>query len=330
MSIGFDVVAGYHLNPFTCGVARFNTALAGQLGVPVVSLFALRPDAGVPLLSIKMSEMEPVHRTRFGDALWIDGLPSGFGVFLHDFAGEADEIALVKRAGPVFAGNAELCARVRPYRSDVIEAFCPGTLNLGIQVAEPTLKVFTFAMAHKIRAEPYRRLNELLRRTGLDYGLYVSTALHEDMAFDEAVTAAFDGVRSVFDGPVHFLGFLSDEAVAAELARCAFLAAFFPSGCRANNTTVNAALAAGVTVVTNLDEWSPPYLRHGETVIDIERCGRLPDAEGRRLLAERGRLESETVGWPALVRLLGAGARPTRGSDAESVVGIPADGAARP
>ena len=47
---------------------------------------------------------------------------------------------------------------------------------------------------------------------------------------------------AVFDGPVHFLGFLSDEAVAGQLARCAYLAAFFPDGCRANNTTVNAAM----------------------------------------------------------------------------------------
>jgi hypothetical protein len=305
MSPDFDVVAGYHLSPFTCGVARFNKLLADQLGLPVRSIFELRPDGGVPLLSIKPSEMRPEHRATVGDPAWIDALPAGFGLFLHDFAGDADELALVERAGTVFAGNGELCARLRPHRPDVVEAFCPGTLDLAAEVAEPALKVFTFAMAHKVRAEPYRRLNELLRGTGRDYGLYVSTALHEEMAFDDAVTAAFDGIREVFDGPVHFLGFLSDEAVAAELARCAFLAAFFPSGCRSNNTTVNAALAAGVPVVTNLDDWSPAYLRHGETVIDIDRCDALPDAAGRRLLAERGRLESESVGWPALLRLLG-------------------------
>jgi hypothetical protein len=312
MNVGFDVVSGYHLSPFTCGVARFNKMLADNLGVPVVSLFELRANSGVPLLSIKLSEMKLAHRAKFGDPAWIDGLPTGFGLFLHDFAGEIDELALVKRAGTVFGGNAELCERLRPYRSDVIEAFCPGTLNLEVKVSEPALKVFTFGMAHKVRAESYRRLNELLRCTGLDYGLYVSTALHEDMAFDEVVEGAFEGIREVFDGPVHFLGFLSDEAVAAELARCAFLAAFFPAGCRANNTTVNAALAAGIPVVTNLDEWSPSYLRHGETMIDIARCERLPDAQGRLLLAERARLESATVGWPALLRLMTAGVKAPR------------------
>ena len=330
MNHRFDVVAGYHLSPFTCGVARFNRMLADHLGVPVLSLFELGSDTGVPLLSIKLSEMTLPHRTTVGDPAWIDGLPAGFGVFLHDFVGDVDEVALVERAGTVFAGNAELCERVRQYRIDVIEAFCPGTLNLELRVSQPALKVFTFAMAHKVRAEPYRRLNELLRRTGLDYGLYVSTALHADMSFDESVGVAFDDIRGVFDGPVHFLGFLSDEAVADELARCAFLAAFFPSGCRANNTTVNAALAAGVPVVTNLDEWSPPYLRHGETVIDIDRCDRLPDADGRRVLAERGRLESETVSWPALLRLLSADAGSSRPRDDGSVIGSWTAGTARP
>ena len=62
MSPGFDVVAGYHLTPFTCGVARFNKILADQLGVPVVSLFELDAGDGVPLLSIKPSEMKPTDR----------------------------------------------------------------------------------------------------------------------------------------------------------------------------------------------------------------------------------------------------------------------------
>jgi hypothetical protein len=300
----FEVVAGYHVSPLTCGVARFNKVLADQLGVPVVSLFELRADTGVPLLSIKLSEMKPPHRAAFGDPDWIDALPAGFGLFLHDFAGDADELALVARAGKVFGGNAELCARLRSHRADVVEAFCPGTLSLEVELAEPELKVFTFGMAHKVHAAPYRRLDELLRATGLGYGLYVSTALHEDIAFDEAITGAFEGIREAFDGPVHFLGFLSDEAVATELARCALLAAFFPSGCRANNTTVNAALAAGIPVVTNLDEWSPPYLRDGETVIDIGRCEQLPDRETRALIAKRAKRESAAAGWPVLVRLL--------------------------
>ena len=33
-----DCIAGYHLNPWTCGIAKFNMLLARHLGgVPVVS-----------------------------------------------------------------------------------------------------------------------------------------------------------------------------------------------------------------------------------------------------------------------------------------------------
>jgi hypothetical protein len=299
----FDAVVGYHMSTFTCGVARFNEQLAIALSVPVRSIH--ETDLGSrPLLSIKLSEMTPAHRARFGDRAWIDRLPVGFGLFLHDFDGTPDEVALTTAAGTVFAGNAEITERIQAFRSDVVEAFSPVTLDLSAPIADPTLKVFTFGMAHKVRADHYRRLNTLLARTGLDYGLYVSTALHEDMDFDEAVRGAFDGIREVFNGPVHFLGFLSDEAVAMHLRQCAFLAAFFPHGARANNSTVNTGLQAGTVVVTNLDRWSPRYMRHGQTLIDIERCDRLPDESERLVIAGQARDASRQVSWDALMRLV--------------------------
>ena len=33
-----DCVAGYHLNPWTCGIAKFNSILARRLDVPVVGI----------------------------------------------------------------------------------------------------------------------------------------------------------------------------------------------------------------------------------------------------------------------------------------------------
>jgi hypothetical protein len=300
--IVYDAVVGYHLSTYTCGVARFNDQLATALVVPVRSIHDL--DLGQrPLLSIKLSEMSPAHRAQFGDKAWIERLPTGFGLFLHDFEGCVDEVALVAAAGTVFAGNGEIAERIAAFRSDVIEAFSPVTLDL-TPVAEPALKVFTFGMAHKVRADHYRRLNTLLRRTGVDYGLYVSTALHEDMAFDEVVRGAFDGIRDVFEGPVHFLGFLSDEAVAAHLRDAAFLAAFFPTGARANNSTVNTGLQVGSVVVTNLDERSPSYMKHGATLIDIERCNSLPDEVERAAIAARARDVSKVIGWDVLIGLL--------------------------
>ena len=35
-----DCIAGYHLNPWTCGIAKFNTILARRLELPVVRIGA--------------------------------------------------------------------------------------------------------------------------------------------------------------------------------------------------------------------------------------------------------------------------------------------------
>ena len=52
-----DCIGGYHLNPWTCGIAKFNTILAQYLGVPVVGIRAVELGSYTrPLLSIKLSE----------------------------------------------------------------------------------------------------------------------------------------------------------------------------------------------------------------------------------------------------------------------------------
>ena len=60
------------------------------------------------------------------------------------------------------------------------------------------LSVFTFGMAHKVRGEYYRKLDELLKRTGKSYSLYLSTALHEGMSIETAFDAAVKNIRDAF------------------------------------------------------------------------------------------------------------------------------------
>ena len=88
-----------------------------------------------------------------------------------------------------------------------------------------------------------------------------------------------------------------------------FLAAFFEKGLRANNTTVNAAMECGCTVITNLDEHSPAGLNHGSNVVDIHQCDRLP---GREESQRIGRAAREAAlgqyGWDSLVKQLRAAA----------------------
>jgi len=299
-----DCIAGYHLNPWTCGIAKFNAILAKELDVPVVGLAS--PDLrqySRPLLSIKMSEFTDDDAKAL--ALWVDANVGRFDIFLHAFDGTSFEHRLLNAAAHVYCGNRELTHQLAPSRSDIIELFCPGTLLNPQRFQDTDLKVFTFGMAHKIRVPLYRRLRDLLDATGQSYSVYVSTALHENTSFDGSFVVRFEELQSIFGGRVYFMGYLSDTAVFNHLVDCDFLAAFFEKGLRANNTTVNAAMECGCAVITNIDEHSPVGLTHMKNVIDINLCDRLPDLEDAQRIGGAAReIARAQYGWDRLVSQL--------------------------
>jgi hypothetical protein len=299
-----DCIAGYHLNPWTCGIAKFNAILAKHLDLPVVGIGAAElASYRRPLLSLKMSEFSD------GDASdldrWAAANAGSFELFLHAFDGTEVEQRLLAAADRVYCGNRELFVDLRAARPDIQELFCPGTILNPQRFQDTELSVFTFGMAHKIRVPLYRRLRELLDATGKTYSVYVSTALHENTSFDGSFVVRFEELQAIFNGQVYFMGYLSDTAVFNHLMDCTFLAAFFEKGLRANNTTVNAAMECGCAVITNLDEHSPASLAHMKNVIDINACDRLPDVEQT---ARIGRSARETAhseyGWEQLVAQL--------------------------
>ena len=299
-----DCIAGYHLNPWTCGIAKFNTILSTHLGVPVVGIRAVELGSyRRPLLSIKLEEFTAADAADLDT--WSQAHAGDFELFLHNFRGEPIEQRLLASAGKVYCGNSELARELRPARPDLSELFCPGTI-LNPQRFEPTeLKVFTFGMAHKIRVPLYTRLRDLLDATGRSYSVFVSTALHEGTDFDGSFVVRFEELQSLFNGQVYFMGYLSDTAVYNHLLDCTYLAAFFEKGLRANNTTVNAAMECGATVVTNLDGDSPRGLEHMKNVIDINRCDRLPGAEESGRIGRAAReIAYAEYGWDRLVAQL--------------------------
>ena len=296
-----DCIAGYHLNPWTCGIAKFNAILAKELDVPVVGLSS--PDLrnyARPLLSIKMSEFTDDDARSL--AVWVEANAGRFDLFLHAFDGTPFEQRLLKAAAHVYCGNRELTHQLAPSRADIVELFCPGTLLNSQRFQDTEVKVFTFGMAHKIRVALYRRLRDLLEATGKSYSVYVSTALHENTSFDGSFVVRFEELQSIFNGQVYFMGYLSDTAVFNHLMDCTFLAAFFEKGLRANNTTVNAAMECGCAVITNLDEHSPAGLTHMRSVIDINLCDRLPDFEHAQQIGRAARdIAHGQYGWDRLV-----------------------------
>ena len=299
-----DCIAGYHLNPWTCGIAKFNTILARHLELPVVGIGT----GGLatyqrPLVSIKASEFS-AHDAADLDR-WGQAHKGRFELFLHAFDGTEVEQRLLAAAGRVCAGNAELYETLRLLRADVEEMFCPGTILSPQRFQRTELSVFTFGMAHKIRVPLYRELRDLLDATGKSYSVYVSTALHENTSFDGSFVVRFEELQSIFDRHVYFLGYLSDTAVYNHLMDCTFIAAFFEKGLRANNTTVNAAMESGCAVITNLDRHSPEGFVHMTNVIDINLCDRLPGAdEARRIGVAAREIAHSRYGWEQLVAQL--------------------------
>jgi len=302
-----DCILGYHLNPLSCGIAKFNLALGRELGIPVLSLFdPSASSARRPLLSIKLSEFTYHHAREL--ERYLDERPAtqSLRLFLHAYDDTLLERRMVGEADIVYVGNAELAERLRQQRADVVEAWCPGVLFDAEPFEAAELSVFTFGMAHKVRGEYYRKLDALLKQTGKSYCLFLSTALHEGISIETAFDAAVKNIREGFTGPVYFLGFLSDAAVLHYLRTTTYFAAFFPTGVRANNTSVHSAMAAGAVVVTNLDKGSPRGYRHMKTLIDIDNCGALPtDERALREIGTHARDEASQFGWNRLaVRLL--------------------------
>ena len=196
------------------------------------------------------------------------------------------------------------------------ELFCPGTILNPQRFMRTDISVFTFGMAHKIRVPLYRRLHELLEATGQTYSVYVSTALHENTSFDGSFVVTFEELQSIFNGNVYFMGYLSDTAVFNHLLDSTYLAAFFEKGLRANNTTVNAAMECGCTVITNLDEHSPAGLVHMANVIDIQSVRPAADRRG-----ERAHRPGGPRGRPRTIRLGPSGLAAARGGARGAGVG---------
>jgi hypothetical protein len=304
--IGVDAVLSYHLNPLTCGVAKFNLALGRRLGVPVVSV--LGPETARfrhPLLSVKLSEFRAEDARQLEAALEATPWRTRFALFLHDWTDTALERTLLRQAGAVYCAHGEMTAAVASRRPDALGLWCPSTIPESGRFAPAEVSVFSFGMAHKVRSRLYERLRALLDATGRSYSVQLSAALHADTTLD-SFTAVLDELREIFGPRLHFLGHLSDAAVYHYLQTTTFFAAFFDRGVRANNTTVNAAMGCGAVVVTNLDEHSPPAFRHGVTVLDIAHCDVLP-TDAATLGAIGGQaavVANGELGWEALIAAL--------------------------
>lgn len=300
-----DLVVTHHLNTHRSGVARFNAILAERLGVEVASLWDEWDRAQCPLLSFKLEELSTEESARLAERL--GELPEGvrLRLFLHTFSGLELERRLIDRAELVYSGNDDVRAEVEALGARVEPMWSPGTISDTRPYEPAEVEVFSFGMAHKLRADEYERLRELLEALGRSYALYISNANHETATMGEADVVQDEMLRIFGEDRIYFLGHLSDVAVYNQLVRATYFAAFFKEGVRANNSTVVTAMEHGAVVVTNLDEHSPGYLRHMHNVIDVNACDALPDdALVRKRISIAAMETAQGLGWEAFTRRL--------------------------
>jgi len=237
----YDAVLSYHLNPATCGVAKFNHRLARELGVPCEPIgiaYLYRH----PLTSIKAAEMGP-H--------WMLEIPRHGDVLLHD------RPALV---WPVMGSTHRTV-----FYAD--ELGCPATID-----GNPTrgrYRVLTFGMAHKRILRHYVALKQQLEAEHPDYTLELSTAIHEGTPWNEGLQQSISDMRAIFGDKLRVLGFLGDDAIAKELQDCDAVAVYFEPAFRANNTSAWAAIEAGKTLYTNCDAQSPTVRPTWATLVSL-------------------------------------------------------------
>lgn len=241
-----DAVLSWHMDPQTCGVAKFNHALAARLRLPCLPLMRCM-GVSHPLVSVKPAEC---------DGAWADHVRwyPAFSLFLH--GGIALDRELVPKAARVYAASSEIAKSVRRIRPDVIEAFCPSTIDGN--PSRGTYRVLTFGMAHKLALDHYRALKEQLDVEHPDYTVSLSTAVHEGSPWDGALAESVAAMRAIFGDKLRVLGYLADDALAKELQECDAVAVYFDPAVRENNTTYWAAAQAGKTIYTNRDAFSPP------------------------------------------------------------------------
>jgi hypothetical protein len=301
----YSYLVSYHTNPYTCGVARFNQSLSRAIRAPLIQLdeFLERPLPGLALLSLKLEEVADATIETLILAVRTDRIT--FDVFLHASDGSSLEKELCRAAQRVFAASAEIASQVKSSRADAVPCFAPGAPVIP-PLVEVDCRLLTFGMAHKIRSEGYRRLASLIQGDLRSFRLEISTALHEGGTFDENFFTVNSEISEAFRGDVTFLGFMADGEVSERLRTADALIAFFPRGARENNTTVLSAMMHCCPVITNLDDNSPEWMRHGETIFDIDSLTAFPSEQDLERVGQAGGNVAACFNFTALAEMITA------------------------
>jgi hypothetical protein len=294
-------IAGFHLNHLTCGVARFNKNMGIASGLPVTYYEDVGVDQLV-LLSIKLSEFNQSELETLLN--WCEQRRGLYDLMLHGLANTELERLVVRNARRVISSNKHdsdlllsTCGKV-----DVI-GFCPASVAPKPKQQKPEVKILSFGMAHKLNEMYYAKLRDRLEENNVSFSVLFSTSVHEGYDFEESFLHVEKKIGDIFGDKSLFLGFLSDKALTQTLAEVDVFATFFSNGYRENNTSANAAMALGTCLLTNVDEHSPTWLKHGRNFLDMEKCDftSFCDYKFEEIGTSGAKMACEHLSWDVLV-----------------------------
>jgi len=318
----FKCIVTSHTNPTLSGVAKFNHILAQMLEVPCIGIEDLyQQNQGPLLLSVKFQEDIYSDWHAIKDAIMhLTKNDIVYDLFFHTFDHLDVEHELVSNARRIFCGNAEIKHKLQQTNKEIISAWCPALLRSKGVLGKSTLNILSFGMAHKIQVKYYKILRELLQKYNISYSLRVSTAFHEKASFGD-FNFISQQLTEIFGNDIRFMGFLSDDAVNYFLNKSNLFITFFDKAVRAGNTSVYAAMERGCAVLTNCDNYSPSWMKHGENILDINYICK--DDLNINQLSRIGYNGQQSVekyaNWQRLVKLLN-----TASSIEEAGVNVPA------
>jgi hypothetical protein len=302
----YKTMVSYHTNTWGCGIAKFNSLLADQMGLGVKSISdwigSPEPNA---LLSISINEFNDEDKILLSNTL-IQNPDLKFGLVLHSFSQTNLEYFLCEAATRIYGLNSEIADVLVGEGFEITQLFTPSLLDQDNFIdTSNTFHLFTFGMAHKMELKLVGELINKLRQLGKEPLISLSTALHVNEQPLDSLQDSIKLLSKTAAVPVNFLGFLSDSALRYEMERAHGFFRFFENGVRANSTSVMASMSAGVATFTNLDEFSPKWLIHGENVIDVNSWNALEEDLNLEVIGKMGKRNyADNISWNKLSQFL--------------------------
>lgn len=298
-------LVGYHMNPATCGVARFNRALAASIGVEIVSLSAWlkRNEKSGFILSIKPSELDSGDSESLLRALVSRTFRSS-AVILHEYLGSELDLQLAMHVKNCIAVDDVIADSARSVNLLVKTGFAPGMGRFEVKrPADVTL--ISMGMAHKINSAGYEKLSKIIRNDSRRFQLRLAAAVHEGYNVAEAFELVPKVVGHCWGGELFFLGFISDEVMSQELAQSHAAVLFGQNGARQSSSSILGAMVHGTPVITALDSNSSSWMKHGETVFDVNELVNFPTTEELVYVSKNAQAHVQGMTFHKLAQAIG-------------------------